>query len=323
MRGHCATYNRHAVRLSISGEMQVSALPKNGFALQMPLAIQVPLMTREGPTELQQPDAYTRMALVSLIALFVAIVAVWLGYLQSHQTPGGERLFVYCAASVKPPLEAAAREYQKKYGAQIELTLGGSQTLLANVSISGLGDLYIPADDSYIALARQKNLVGEVLPLAEMTAILATAKDQKIQSLAELIKGKLTIAQANPDAAAIGKLVREKLPPAQWDALRARTSVFTATVTEAANDVKLGAAQAAIIWDAMSPQYTNLNLVHLPELEPVKAKIAVAVLKCSRQSAAALRFARFLASADGGLPHFERNGFRIIRGAKGNEGSSN
>src|SRR5689334_9745429 len=106
MRGHCATYNRHAVRLSISGEMQVSALPKNGFALQMPLAIQVPLMTREGPAELQQPDAYTRMALVSLIALFVAIVAVWLGYLQSHQTPGGERLFVYCAASVKPPLEA-------------------------------------------------------------------------------------------------------------------------------------------------------------------------------------------------------------------------
>ena len=135
------------------------------------------------------------MALVSLIALFIAVVAVWLSSVSCYRkTPAGERLFVYCAASVKPPLEAAAREYQKKHGAQIELTFGGSQTLLANVALSGLGDLYVPADDSYIEMARQKNLVGEVLPLAEMTAVLATAKDQKIKSLADLLKTKLTIA---------------------------------------------------------------------------------------------------------------------------------
>jgi len=250
-------------------------------------------------------------------------VAVLLSHLRSvRENPPSQPLFVYCAASVKPPLEAAAREYQKRYGAQIELTFGGSQTLLANVALSGLGDLYVPADDSYINLAREKNLVGEVLPLAEMTAILAMAKDQKVESLVELLKITLTIAQANPDAAAIGKLVREKLQPAQWEALRRRTSVFTATVTEAANDVKLGAVQAALIWDAMSPQYAELKLVHLPELEPVKARIAVAVLRCSHQPAAALRFARFLAASDGGLPHFDRNGFRAVQGEKWNEGSA-
>jgi len=284
-------------------------------------------MISEQPAEVQQNrkrSASARMALVSLAALLIAIVAVLLSHSRSRrESPASERLFVYCAASVKPPLEGAAREYQKRYGTQIELTFGGSQTLLANVALSGLADHFNPADDRYIELARQKNLVRDVLPLAEMTAILATSKDQKIDSLADLIKSKLTIAQANPDAAAIGKLVREKLPPAQWEALRARTSVFTATVTEAANDVKLGAAQAAVIWDAMSAQYTDLKLVHLPELEPVKAKIAVAVLKCSRQPEAALRFARFLAAADGGLPQFERNGFRIIPGQKWSGRSAN
>jgi len=284
------------------------------------LIIEQPIISRKN----SERSASVRPALLGLIVLFVAVLAVFFSSTRRDRNSSGTQpLFVYCAASVKPPLEASSREYQKRYGVQIDLSFGGSQTLLANVALSGLGDLYIPADDSYIDLARQKGFISEVLPLAEMTAILATAKSQKIESLADLIKSNLTIAQANPDAAAIGKLVRNKLPSVQWEALRMRTSVFTASVTEAANDVKLGAVQAAVIWDAMSPQYADLKLVHLPELEPVKAKIALAVLKCSRQPAAALRFARFLAAPDGGLPHFERNGFRIVQGQKSNEASAN
>ena len=290
------------------------------LAIQVPLIIKQPILSRKS----FERSASVRATWVVVIAVFLPVVALFFSCTRSARNSSAtEPLLVYCAASVKPPLEAAAREYQKRYGVQIDLTFGGSQTLLANVSLSRLGDLYIPADDGYIDLARRKELIGEALPLAEMTAILATIKNQNIQSLADLINSKLTIAQANPDAAAIGKLVREKLSPAQWEALRTRTSVFTATVTEAANDVKLGAVQAALIWDAMSPQYADLKLIHLPELEPVKAKIAVAVLKCSRQSTAALRFAHFLAAADGGLPHFARNGFRVVQGEKWNERSAN
>ena len=257
------------------------------------------------------------------MALCIAAALAFFSYSNKpRNSSANQPLFVYCAASVKPPLEAAARAYEKKYRVQVELTFGGSQTLLANAALSGLGDLYVPADDSYIELGRQKNLVAEVVPLAEMTAILATAKGQKIGSLADLLNSKLTIAQANPDAAAIGKLARDKLPKAQWEALRKRTLVFTSTVTEAANDVNLGAVQAALIWDAMAPQYPNLNLVHLPELEAVKSTIAVATLKCSRQPGAALRFARFLGDPTGGLAEFERNGFRIHGSEKSKDRSA-
>jgi len=312
-----------SARLAIVNLRRRSGCPKNGFAPVAPLAIPIPLLSQPTISRREQP-AFTRAAMIAVIALLVAVLAVWLGYTRAdRKKPGDQALFVYCAASLKPPLEAAARDYQKQYGVQIELTFGGSQTLLANVALSRLGDLYIPADDSYIDLAREKKLVGEVLPLAEMTAILITAKDHKVESLSDLIKSNLTIAQANPDAAAIGKLVREKLPAGKWEALRKRTSVFTATVTEAANDVKLGAVQAAIIWDAMSPQYAELNLVHLPELEPIKAKIAVAVLNCSHQPDVALRFAHFLDAPDGGLPHFARNGFKVVTDRKPNQGSAN
>src|SRR5205823_4457639 len=120
-----------------------------------------------------------------------------------------------------------------------------------------------------------------------------------------------TLAQANPDAAAIGKVMRERLPRSEWATLNGQTRVFTTAVTEVANDVKLGTVDAGFIWDAMAAQYPELELIHLPELEIVKGKVAAAVLRCSRRRAEALDFLAFLSAPEKGLQQFERNGFKI------------
>src|SRR5687768_12472409 len=85
-------------------------------------------------------------------------------------------LLLYCAAGVRKPVEAAAAEYEKAYGVKIQIQPGASQTLLANMQLSGVGDVYLPADDSYIALAREKGLVEEVTPLARMKPVLAVKR---------------------------------------------------------------------------------------------------------------------------------------------------
>jgi molybdate transport system substrate-binding protein len=232
-----------------------------------------------------------------------------------------ESLFICCAAGIKGPVEAIAREYEKAFGTRVELTFGPSQTLLANITLTKRGDLYIPADDSYLDSARQKNLIAEVVPLAEMTAVLALKKgaSTNLQSLHDLLASSVTLAQANPDAAAIGKLMRDKLSKADWEALRARTAVFKPSVTEVANDVKLGTVGGAFIWNAMAAQYPDVQIISLPELDPVKARVAAAVLNCSRQPTAALRFARFLSASDKGLKEFERNGYKTVPGDKWSE----
>src|SRR5271166_1937049 len=73
-------------------------------------------------------------------------------------------LVLYCAAGIKPPVAAAVREYEKAYGVNVQLQYGGSQTLLSNLQVARQGDLYLPADDSYLLLARDRELVAEVLP---------------------------------------------------------------------------------------------------------------------------------------------------------------
>src|SRR5436190_7614375 len=89
----------------------------------------------------------------------VAILAGLVGLLfWDHDRPfagaAPEPLVVYCAAGIKAPVEAVARDYEKAYGVRVQPQYGGSQTLLANLEVGRSGDLYLPADDSYIHLPR-------------------------------------------------------------------------------------------------------------------------------------------------------------------------
>src|SRR5262249_31793513 len=142
-------------------------------------------------------------------------------------------LFVYCAAGLKKPVEALAREYQEAHGVEIQLQYGGSNTLLASMEVSDRGDLYIPAADSYVQAASEKDLIHEVIPLAHMKPVLAVRKGnpKKILSLDDLVKRQLRVAQANPQAAAVGKLAQESLTRARlWMAFEKCIVVTKPTV---------------------------------------------------------------------------------------------
>jgi molybdenum ABC transporter molybdate-binding protein len=251
-----------------------------------------------------------------------AVLGVLVGLLawesKQREVPGTTQpLIVYCAAGIKAPVEAIAREYQRQYGVPVQLQYGGSQTLLANIELSERGDLYLPGDDSYLSMARKKDLVAEILPLACMTPVLAVPKGnpKHIHSLQDVLNGDVRLSQANPDAAAVGKLAREALQKiGRWDAWQKRVLVSKATVNDVANDIAVGAADAGIVWDALVRQMPALEMVPLPELSSSTAHIAVGLLKKSPQPTAALRFARYLAARDRGLPQFEKEGFTPVEG---------
>ena len=249
-----------------------------------------------------------------LLSGLVAVLA-WLP--ERKAADAGESLVVYCAAGLKGPVAEIAHQYEEKFGVQVQLQYGGSQTLVANIELSGQGDLYLPADESYIDMARDKDLLAEVIPVARMHPVLAVAKGnpKEIKSLEGLLDSELRIAQANPDAAAVGKLTREALRKSgHWDRLQERTLVFKPTVNDVAGDVKVGTVDAGFVWDALVRQMTGLEIVPLAELEEAQANICAAVLRTSRQPTAALRFARYLAASDQGLPIFDRHGFEPVEG---------
>jgi molybdenum ABC transporter molybdate-binding protein len=254
--------------------------------------------------------------LASLVVLGVLIASL-IDFGSSASSEGGGPLVVFCAASNKGVMEAVRADYEKQYGAKLQIQYGPSQTLLESIKLSGTGDLYLPADDSYLALAREKQLVADEFPLATMQPVVAVAKGNPkgIKGLKDLLREDVRLAQASPDGAAIGKLTRQTLTASgQWDQLDAHTTVYTTTVTEVANVVKVGSVDAGIVYDVVLHDYPTLEAVPLPELKGAEAKVAVSLLSTSRQPQRALHLARYIAAEDAGLKRYREHGFQTVQG---------
>jgi molybdenum ABC transporter molybdate-binding protein len=257
--------------------------------------------------------------LIGLTAVVVLIVLLIILSKPHDRTGIDEPLLVYCAAGIKPPVLKLAQDFEKEYGVKIQLQYGGSGTLLSNIGVSRKGDLYIAGDTSYIEIASQKGLIDEVLPLAYLHLVIAVGKGnpKHIEKIQDLLQEGIRIALGNPDATSIGKQTKIYLTRAGiWEPIKKQTErngVFKPTVPEVANDIKLGAVDAGIIWDATGAQYDDLDVVYDPTFESARMEISVAVLKSTRQPQSSLRFARWLNSRVGNKV-FSHYGYTPVEG---------
>jgi molybdenum ABC transporter molybdate-binding protein len=232
--------------------------------------------------------------------------------------PGG--LFMYCAAGLRAPVEQIAADYEREYGVDVQLQYGGSNTLLSQAEVSKIGDLYLAADTSYTERAVEKGLVKETIPLAVMRLVIAVPKGnpKNVRGVEDLLRDDVRTALGNPDQAAIGNTTRELLiKSGHWEQLEQHVTdsgVFKPTVPEVANDIKLGSADAGIIWDTMLTLYPELEAVHSAELDAGSTEIAIGVMAGSKTPTASLRFARYLTARDKGLTTFAAMGFEVVDG---------
>ncbi|MCA9192703.1 MAG: extracellular solute-binding protein [Planctomycetales bacterium] len=263
-----------------------------------------------------------------LIAITITVLAVGIlifklsdSQSSTDSAPGNsvpsEGITLFCAASNRMVIEEICRAYEREYDRQVNIQFGASQTLLSSIETAKTGDLYLPADDSYLVLAVEKKLVDEILPLAIMRPVVVVKKGnpKSIRTLSDLVRPDIRFVQASPEAAAIGKLTREYLvKQGQWQWLDKATTAYRMTVTDVANDVLVGAADAGIVYDAVLHTYPDLEALELPELQSLVSQVSLGVLSCTTQPTAALHFARYVAARDKGLQYYEKHGFGVVTG---------
>ena len=244
--------------------------------------------------------------------------AVTVGESSPESSPASDGgLVVYCAAGIAKPIADAAAAYEKEFGTRIQLTYGGSGTLLTNLQVAKRGDVYLAADTSYITLARERDLLDEALPIARIHPVIAVVKGnpKKIHAVDDLLRADVKLALANPDAASIGKLTQKLLEKSgHWERVKAAATVFKPTVNEIANDVILGVVDAAVIWDANVRQASRLESVTVPEFENVMEEVTAGVLRSCQDPAAALKFVRYLQAPEKGQKSFAAHGYSIVDG---------
>ena len=229
-------------------------------------------------------------------------------------------LTLFCAAGLSQPTEQIVAAFQRECGVQVQVQYGGSNTLLGQIEAGGMGDLFLVPEEMYADLARKKGLAQEVIPVAVQRPVIAVRKGnpRRIAGMDDLVRADVRVGLASPEQAAIGRLTKELLGRSgRWGSLErevTKRGVFKPTVTDLANDVKLGAVDASILWDAMVRQDSELEIVQSKELQPGAARIMISVLTTAKDPAAALRFARYLAARDRGLTVFASMGYEAVEG---------
>ncbi|MEM9645101.1 MAG: molybdate ABC transporter substrate-binding protein [Planctomycetota bacterium] len=264
---------------------------------------------------MNRPILWMSGSVVLLIALLSMMIRG--NQLASSDDGSTEPLTLYCAASNRTVVESILAAYKKEFDRNVQVQYGPSQTLLSTIEVGRTGDLFLPADESYLNLASAKGLIAEVLPVATMRVGVAVRKDFPVElhSLAQLQGDRFRLVQANPETAAIGKVTQAVLDQAdQWVKTSDATVAFRATVTEVANDIVIGAADAGFVYDAVLHPYGDLRFVALPELKNASSRVSIGVLDDSPQPSAALHLARYIAANDRGLKHYAKQGFTVASG---------
>jgi len=249
---------------------------------------------------------------VLVAGLLFALVALT----RDTRSDRGATLVVFCAAGIKPPVEKIAKRYTEEYGVEIRLTHNSSGWLLGSIAVRPEGDLYIPADDLYIEMGREKGLLAEALPLAKFRLVVGVkpGNPKQIHTLQDLLRSEVDYVLCNEQAGAGKKTMASLEKARRWEEVKAGAKVFKPTVTDAASAVQTSeSVDAGILWDSTAKRY-DLDIVRLPELADAVADIHVGVLAASKQPATALRFARYLAAPEKGAPVFAKEKYEPIPG---------
>lgn len=288
-------------------------------------------MSRQ-PTRITPPIEQHRkqsgfVALIAMVAA-LAMILLLMGQLkrlgkQIEFAPSGGTLTLFCAASMKLPVEEIIADFKEETGHEVLVQYGGSGTLLSQLKVDATAaDLYLAADRSYLEQGRSSGLIAEILPLAWMQPVLGVAKGnpRNIEQLEDLLSGDIRYGLANPESAAIGRICRDVMQGlGNWREFESQATVFKPTMPELANDLKLGTLDAAILWDATVAQHPELEAVALPDFADRSFLEAVGVLQSCEQPALALQFARYMQARDRGALTIVRHGFRPVGGDRWQE----
>lgn len=236
----------------------------------------------------------------------------WLTNDNDRDGPGSADLLFHCAAGLRKPMSEIARQYEEEFGVKVNLQFGGSGALASQLELAG-GDLYLPADQSYIDSAREKGLMKEAIPVALLTAGLVVSKGNPrgLTTLSDLGKEGLKISLAERSAS-VGRFTWKIL---EEEGLLARVNpnvvVTKPTVNAIVEDVATGAVDVSLAWDAVAKNFSEVEWLAVPEFLKRAKRASIGVLTSSKDTKRALHFARYVTARDRGRKVFQEMGFMV------------
>jgi len=222
------------------------------------------------------------------------------------KTLTGKEIQVFAGSASKPPLDEAARAFEKQNGAKVYLTYGGSGTVLSQMKLTRIGDIYIPGSPDFMSKAEKDGIIDpasiRIIAYLIPSINVQSGNPLNIQSLSDLTRPGLRVGIGNPATVCVGLYAVEVL-----DYNYLLKEVYPNILTQAASCestaalVSLKSVDAVVGWSIFQdwdPQ--NIQTVYLkPSQIPRLAYIPAAISTFAKEKDAAEAFLEFLTSATG------------------------
>ncbi len=226
-------------------------------------------------------------------------------------------LEVFAGAASKPATEEAAQLFEKKTGIQVLLHFGGSGKMLADMKLTGKGDIFFPGSSDFMELAKKEGLVQ---PQTEERLIyllpsinVPRGNPKKIQALADLARPGVSIGIGRPDTVCVGLYAVEILEKNGLAAtVRPNIKTNVESCEKVAQLAALGMVDAVLGWSVFSSW--NPDKIETIALKPAEIPrigyIPIALSSAPKNPDAARQFIAFLKS-DEGRAIFKKWGYLV------------
>lgn len=242
-----------------------------------------------------------RLALVGV--LLAAGMALALRAASAARTT---RLLLFVGAASKPPMLEAEAAYKKANpNVVLDITFGGSGTLLNQMTLERTGDIYMPGSDDYMDKAvKQKAVIPSTRKIvAYLVPAICVQKGnpKRIRSLGDLARPGITVGLAKAGAVCLGDVSDEILRKAKLKAqVKKNVITYAGSCEQTQQLVQLGEVDAVIGWDSFKHWAPDkIDIVPIPRQYLRVRNVPAAVAVYSKQRQASERFIRFLTSKQG------------------------
>lgn len=253
------------------------------------------------------------MRKMRLHLVLMAMAAAIICGCRDKTPPGAKReLDILCGAGIRPAMEPIKAAFEKANNCTVRVNYAGSGTHMGSLQVGVEADLWLPGDIWWVHKAQEKGLVDNYRVVAWFVPVIAVQKGNPkgIKKLKDFAREGLEIGVGKPEACAIGNVTLNVFAAAGVKG-KVKATFEALTVNRLANQVKIRALDATIIWDAVAKQYPeDIEIVPIEDGNFHAVALAMGVLKQSKNKPLAEKFAEFAAS-DAGAKYFRDNHYQV------------
>lgn len=227
----------------------------------------------------------------------------------------GETLMVYSGAGISKAMDEIGIEFEKEYGAKVNLNYAGCAQLLSQMEINKKGDVFVGGSLNDMKIAQEKGFTDKYVEVAYHIPAIAVPKGNpaQITCLTDFTKPGVKLILGDEKSNAIGKKGAKIFEKNNLqEAIAPNVVARDATVNEIVTHLAMKQGDAGLIFEDNGFNVEDIEVITIPEEQNAIDKVPACVLSFTENSEVAQAFVDYIIS-ETGKAIFVKHGFKIIK----------